>query len=380
MARPDKFPRWATGDDATIEEPSEAAKDLGHVPHTVLTARLANWLQKLVYDWLVYIDGQLDGATAGALQTTGDPVDVAAAAPPVAGQALIAVSPTEAEWSALQISQADIEAALSSDAGTSFVVGKKLSSVTNPAAAQDASTKAYTDSAITAALASVGAKYQPLLGRVPLTPDATFDLECSTLTSAAIPAPWTVKNASTLATMTRAGEISATAPTGNTYNSTLTPGGLLIQTPSGVEIAIARARGSGSSRSWCAMATRVAVSASWNLFIGVTDYGWTGTGASCVIAGWNSGGYIAQDYSNAGSMTTFTSGSWQDYGAGTAWVDFRSDLSAISRAFGNAEMHVLTTGNVNITHSIYNYAGVRFTGLICLHHIRQYPLDRRFPF
>lgn len=103
MARPEKFPRWATSEDATLEEPSEEAKDLGHVPNTVLTARLANWLQNLVYEWLVYLDEEVaggggGGGAASALQTTGASVDVAAAAPPVAGQVLMAIDAEHAQW------------------------------------------------------------------------------------------------------------------------------------------------------------------------------------------------------------------------------------------------------------------------------------------
>lgn len=54
--RPTDIPRWATGPTAQIAAPSEAEKDVGHVPQTVLTAQLANWLQHAVYQWLAYFD------------------------------------------------------------------------------------------------------------------------------------------------------------------------------------------------------------------------------------------------------------------------------------------------------------------------------------
>lgn len=54
----------------------------------------------VAFDGLVWgpIGGGGAGGTASGLGTTGDPVDVASAAPPVAGQVLTAVDPEHAEW------------------------------------------------------------------------------------------------------------------------------------------------------------------------------------------------------------------------------------------------------------------------------------------
>lgn len=69
MARPSIFPRWATGGTAAIAAPSSPEQDVGHIPQTILTAQLANWLQNLVYQWLVY----LDSVAGGPLTTTVTP-------------------------------------------------------------------------------------------------------------------------------------------------------------------------------------------------------------------------------------------------------------------------------------------------------------------
>ena len=73
MARPTKLPRWATGGSAVIAEPSEPEKDAGHLPQTILTAQLANWLSNLVYQWIVYLDGDRPPLT-----TTTAPAQVTA--------------------------------------------------------------------------------------------------------------------------------------------------------------------------------------------------------------------------------------------------------------------------------------------------------------
>jgi hypothetical protein len=58
-----------------IAEPLESEKDVGHIPQTILTAQLANWLQNLVYQWLDYLDGD-----RAALTTTTTPGQVTATA------------------------------------------------------------------------------------------------------------------------------------------------------------------------------------------------------------------------------------------------------------------------------------------------------------
>jgi len=73
MARPTAFPRWATGGTAVIAAPTSTEQDVGHIPQTILTAQLANWLQNLVYQWLVYLDGDRP-----ALTTTTAPAQVTA--------------------------------------------------------------------------------------------------------------------------------------------------------------------------------------------------------------------------------------------------------------------------------------------------------------
>jgi hypothetical protein len=67
-----------------------------------------NWMFGLIGDWLAYVDDQLppSAAAAGSLDTTGDPVDVAAAAPPSTGQVLMATDPTHATWQALPMAAA----------------------------------------------------------------------------------------------------------------------------------------------------------------------------------------------------------------------------------------------------------------------------------
>ena len=76
--RPTEFPRWATGGTAEVTEPSEEEKDSGHIPQTILHAALANWLQKLVYDWLLYLDGDRVSLTTATMPTQAKPGTAAA--------------------------------------------------------------------------------------------------------------------------------------------------------------------------------------------------------------------------------------------------------------------------------------------------------------
>lgn len=67
MARPDKYPEWASQDvvDPTsgvnnVVEPSEDKKDLGHGPLGEFPPRqYQNWFMRLVYRWIVWIDSEL---------------------------------------------------------------------------------------------------------------------------------------------------------------------------------------------------------------------------------------------------------------------------------------------------------------------------------
>jgi hypothetical protein len=74
MARPSAFPRWATGGTAAIAAPSSPEQDVGHIPQTILTAQLANWLQNLVYQWLVYLDGATPTTTTAPSAVTATTV------------------------------------------------------------------------------------------------------------------------------------------------------------------------------------------------------------------------------------------------------------------------------------------------------------------
>jgi len=69
MAKPIKFPRWASDDivDPTsgvnnVVEPSEAKKDLGHGPKGEFPPRqYQNWFMRLVYEWIVWLEEQVTG-------------------------------------------------------------------------------------------------------------------------------------------------------------------------------------------------------------------------------------------------------------------------------------------------------------------------------
>lgn len=61
MSKPASQPRWATDGGALITTPSSGAQDVGHVPSTALTAQLANWFWNLVYQWTLWLAGQVSG-------------------------------------------------------------------------------------------------------------------------------------------------------------------------------------------------------------------------------------------------------------------------------------------------------------------------------
>jgi hypothetical protein len=55
MAKPTTLPRWATGGTASVTEPNEAKKDLGHQVAERPPAQYFNWLFKTIYSWLLYL-------------------------------------------------------------------------------------------------------------------------------------------------------------------------------------------------------------------------------------------------------------------------------------------------------------------------------------
>jgi len=120
MARPTKLPRWATGGTAVIVEPSEPEKDAGHLPQTILTAQLANWLANLAYQWITYLDTDrpaLTTATAPAqvtattVATIGTDVGAAHAdhvhALPTAAPAALTIGGTVVTGTSASLARAD---------------------------------------------------------------------------------------------------------------------------------------------------------------------------------------------------------------------------------------------------------------------------------
>lgn len=71
--KPSSLPLWATVG-ADVAEPTTGRKQLGWVHGESPTAQEMNWLDNLVYQWLLYLsDGALSGnhSVAGTLSTTG---------------------------------------------------------------------------------------------------------------------------------------------------------------------------------------------------------------------------------------------------------------------------------------------------------------------
>lgn len=82
LNKPAKLPRWAD-DGGTIEEPSEAKKDVGFIAERP-TFGAFNWLLNLIYQWLDFFDKtsttQEDGIISGAAKTSGFPLYLSAGA------------------------------------------------------------------------------------------------------------------------------------------------------------------------------------------------------------------------------------------------------------------------------------------------------------
>jgi hypothetical protein len=70
MPKPTTLPRWATGGTAQVVEPTEGKKDTGWVPLEKPPAQYENWARKLVYDWLVYLNGLANEAFTWAAKHT----------------------------------------------------------------------------------------------------------------------------------------------------------------------------------------------------------------------------------------------------------------------------------------------------------------------
>lgn len=61
MPKPSDLPEWATGGTADIIEPSSSKKSQGVVNGQGFLAETYNWLQNLIYTWLVYFEAWTDG-------------------------------------------------------------------------------------------------------------------------------------------------------------------------------------------------------------------------------------------------------------------------------------------------------------------------------
>lgn len=72
MAKPDKYPRWATGGGAIVAEPSEGDKDNGWAYKQKPPSNWFNWLLLKIYQWLYFLYEEMLSpiiTDAGALKT-----------------------------------------------------------------------------------------------------------------------------------------------------------------------------------------------------------------------------------------------------------------------------------------------------------------------
>lgn len=60
MPKPSTLPRWATDGAAQIVEPTSGKKDIGHVPGERPPAQYENWFKNSTWEWLDYVDQQLE--------------------------------------------------------------------------------------------------------------------------------------------------------------------------------------------------------------------------------------------------------------------------------------------------------------------------------
>lgn len=58
MPKPSTLPEWATDGDAQVVEPTSGKKAIGWVPREHPPAQYLNWWQRLVYEWIEWLDGE----------------------------------------------------------------------------------------------------------------------------------------------------------------------------------------------------------------------------------------------------------------------------------------------------------------------------------
>lgn len=150
MAKPSTLPRWATGGTAQVTEPTEAKKDLGWVPLEKPGAQYFNWAMKLVYDWLVYLNGLTNESLTWAAKHTFS-AGLASGAAPVAATDVVRKTELDAEATARTSGDAarPLDTAVVHNTGNETVAGVKTFSaspvVPTPTASGQAANMGYVD-------------------------------------------------------------------------------------------------------------------------------------------------------------------------------------------------------------------------------------------
>lgn len=156
MPKPTTLPRWATGGTAQIVEPTEGKKDTGWVPMEKPPAQYENWARKLVYDWLVYLNGLANEAFTWSMKHTFS-AGLSSGVAPAAAQDVVRKAELDAETTArgtaITTAVTNHNAVTSPHSATSDASASRLvlrdasgrAQFADPSVAQDAANKRYVD-------------------------------------------------------------------------------------------------------------------------------------------------------------------------------------------------------------------------------------------